>query len=108
MLLIPLLVGIAILTVAVMSRIERLDELHAIQQTRDEIPNGSRGERNPLGEAFPHLRFWVPSDALMSRPAMDGGRLKSQALLGTIGPDIIIGPWAQWSPRQDGSYADAA
>ena len=108
MLFVPLLVGTAVVTVAVMSRLEAVEE-----RCRSRRPSASGTTRqdvgqNPLRHAYPHLRFWVPDDELLGREREGTMRSGSPGSRGTIGPDIIVGPWVRRPDRQNGSYADAA
>jgi hypothetical protein len=80
MILVPLLVGITILTVAHAARRQVLGELEELSR-RERIRNESA---SPLCEAFPHLRLWVPSgDAIYQA---------THQPTGSRGPDIIFGP----------------
>jgi hypothetical protein len=105
MLLVPLLVGTAIVTVAIMSRVDASEDCFG--QPRSTRPRSQDVDaiRNPLRHAHPHLRFWIPDDEILGRGASHEKRLRMPPSPGTIGPDIIVGPWKR---RQNDSYADAA
>ena len=104
MLFVPLLVGTAIVTVAIMSRVERS---LARPETRV-TPHPAEPGVSPLQTAFPHLEVWIPSDDLFRRAQAEDAHCTDHAVRGSIGPDIIVGPWTQ-SPRlRDDSVADAA
>ena len=82
MLLVPLLVGVAILTVAVMSRVEAREELHP-PGLEIVIESETASARSPIADAFPHLQLWIPRDELIhaARCGANNGR---------SGPDIVI------------------
>lgn len=79
MIIVPLLVGITIVSVALATRkqvLKELEELSGREQTR--------GSASPLSEAFPHLQLWVPSgDAIYQATHHATGRK---------GPDVVFGP----------------
>jgi hypothetical protein len=79
MIIVPLLVGITIVSVALATRHQVLKELEELSR-RDQ----ARAGVSPLSEAFPHLQLWVPSgDAIYQA---------THHATGSRGPDIVFGP----------------
>lgn len=83
MILVPMLVGVAVLVVALSSRSDAETAARLSAEPPPEIRfTTNDAPRNPLADAFPHLRLWVPEqDAIYQA---------THKLEGSAGPDIII------------------